>query len=63
MQLQTTLAHHLFNYMQPMHYTSKNASLLAPRMERASILLLSTVIKGDHLFDVDHVWNEVLGVS
>jgi hypothetical protein len=49
--------------MQPMHYTSKNASLLAPRMERASILLLSTVIKGDHLFDVDHVWKEVLGVS
>jgi hypothetical protein len=32
-------------------------------MERASILPLSTVNKDDHLFGIDHVWKEVLGVS
>jgi hypothetical protein len=49
-QLQTTLAHHLFIYTQPTHYASENNSLSAPRMERASILPLLTTSKNDHLF-------------
>jgi hypothetical protein len=63
MQLQTTLTHHLFIYTQPTHYALENASLPAPCMEQASILLLSTVSKDDHLFGADHVWKEVFGVS
>jgi hypothetical protein len=63
MQLQTTLTQHLFIYAQPMHYASENASLPAPRMERASILPLSMASKDDHLFGADHLWKEVLGVS
>jgi hypothetical protein len=46
-----------------MHYASENASLPAPRMERASILPLSMASKDDHLFGADHLWKEVLGVS
>jgi hypothetical protein len=63
MQLQTTLVHHLFIYTQPTHYASENASLVAHRMKRASILPLSMASKDDHLFDTDYVWKEVLGVS
>jgi hypothetical protein len=63
MQIQTTLTQHLFIYTQLTHYASENASLPAPRMERASIMPLSTANKDDHLFGADHVWKEVLGVS
>jgi hypothetical protein len=63
MQIQTTLTQHLFIYTQLTHYASENASLPAPRMERASIMPLSMVNKDDHLFGADHVWKEVLGVS
>jgi hypothetical protein len=38
-----------------MYYASENASLLAPRMERESILPLLTVSKDDHLFCADHI--------
>jgi hypothetical protein len=63
MQLWTTLAHRLFIYMEPTYYASENASLPAPRMERVSILPLSTASKYDNLFGADHVWKEVLCVS
>jgi hypothetical protein len=63
MQLQTTLAHNLFIYMQPTRHASENASLPAPHMERVSILPLSMVSKDDHLFGADHVWKDVMGVS
>jgi hypothetical protein len=45
------------------HYPRQHASLPPPRMERASILPLSTASKDDRLFDANHVWNEVSGMS
>jgi hypothetical protein len=61
MYLHTSLTRYCFASLP--HYPFQHVWILAPRMESASILPLSTPSKDGHLFPANHVWKEVLGVS
>jgi hypothetical protein len=62
MPLHTSLTHHLFIYMLLKHYPLQHVSVTDPRMERASNLQLWSTSKAYHLFHVEHIWKEVLGL-
>jgi hypothetical protein len=63
MPLHNALTHYLFIYMLLTHYHIEHVSLPDPYMEQLSILQLWSASKVDHLFDVEHIWKEVLGLS